>query len=184
MPSFDRRSFLGSSLGSMAALSFSHSLLAQEKKEKDTDKEANPEKETKQPAVSKDPLASLFLTWQKDPTTTMTVQWVGPEAAGTTIRVAAGQRQGIAREAKTVAKPFPKTELKVHRCELTGLIPDTEYQFQVGKNETNYRFRTMPAKANDTIQWVSGGDSGVDAHAISTNIIAAKQEPQFALIGR
>jgi hypothetical protein len=40
----------------------------------------------------------------------------------------------------------------------------------------------MPAKATDTIQWVSGGDAGIDAHAVGTNIIAAKQEPRFALI--
>ena len=41
----------------------------------------------------------------------------------------------------------------------------------------------MPAKATNTIQFVSGGDCGIDEHAIATNIIAAKQEPHFALIG-
>src|SRR5204863_8523818 len=67
-------------------------------------------------------------------------------------------------------------------CYLNGLSPGTEYKFQLGKEDADLRFRTMPAKATDTIQWVSGGDCGVDAHAIGTNIIAAKQEPRFALI--
>jgi hypothetical protein len=41
----------------------------------------------------------------------------------------------------------------------------------------------MPAKANDTFTFVSGGDCGTNAHTINTNILAAKQEPYFALIG-
>jgi hypothetical protein len=41
----------------------------------------------------------------------------------------------------------------------------------------------MPAKATDTFTFVSGGDCGVNAHAVANNILAAKQEPYFALIG-
>src|SRR5690242_20776326 len=170
----DRRQFIASSLGGLAALSLGPSLLAQEKKAKAEKKAAAP------PQVSNDPLASLFLTWQQDPTTTMTIQWVGAESAEN-IRVAAVDGADW-RTAKTSVKPFPATELKVHRCELTGLKPGTEYKFQIGKDEKDLRFRTMPAKATNTIQWVSGGDSGIDAHAVGTNIIAAKQEPYFALL--
>src|SRR5262245_35736065 len=175
MDSLSRRTFLASSIGGLAAASLPSALFAQEKTApKDKAAKAAP------PSVSKDPLASLFLTWQQDPTTTMTVQWVGTDSAAD-IRVAplAGDDW---RTAKTSTKPFPDTEFKVHRCELTGLTPGTEYKFQIGANATDHRFRTMPAKATDTIQWVSGGDSGIDTHAIGTNIIAAKQEPFFALV--
>jgi hypothetical protein len=41
----------------------------------------------------------------------------------------------------------------------------------------------MPAKATDTFQFVSGGDCGTNSHAIANNILAAKQNPMFALIG-
>ena len=41
----------------------------------------------------------------------------------------------------------------------------------------------MPAKATDTIQFVSGGDCGVNAHAVANNIQAARQDPMFAVIG-
>jgi len=170
MLTVSRRSFLGSSLGGLAALSLGPSLLAQEKAKAT----AAP------PAVSNDPLASLFLTWQQDPTTTMTIQWVGTESAAD-IRVAplSGSEW---RTAKTSTKPYTNTDLKVHRCELTGLTPGTEYKFRVGDSATDLRFRTMPDKATNTIQWVSGGDAGIDAHAIGTNILAARQEPYFALI--
>ena len=82
-----------------------------------------------------------------------------------------------------IAKPYPATDLKVHRCELSGLAPGTNYFFQIGTNSPVYRFRTMPAKATNAIQFVSGGDCGTNSHAIGTNILAAKQEPYFALIG-
>jgi len=176
----DRRHFLASSLGGLAALSLSPALLAQEKKPEA--KKAKEKAKAAPPAVSNDPLASLFLTWQRDPTTTMTIQWVGTEMAPETAIQYAPLTAEEWKTAKAIRKPFPDTELKVHRCELTGLTPGAEYKFRIGNAATELRFRTMPAKATNTIQWVSGGDSGIDAHAVGTNIIAAKQEPSFALI--
>ena len=169
----DRRHFLASSLGGLAAASFGPSLLAQEKKAA---------KKAADPVVSKEPLDSLFLTWQQDPTTTMTVQWVGADSAGEAAIAYAPLEGGEWKSATTIAKPYTNTEMTVRRCELTGLTPGTEYKFRVGGQMAEMRFRTMSAKATDTIQWVSGGDAGIDAHAIGTNIIAAKQEPYFALI--
>ena len=129
------------------------------------------------------PQDTLFLSWQRDPTTTMTIQWIGPQVpADTVIRYV--PRTGDKWESgKLATAPFPKTNFKVHRCELTGLAPGADYIFQIGKNSPVYKFRTMPAKATDTFTFVSGGDCGINAHAIGTNILAAKQEPQFALIG-
>jgi acid phosphatase type 7 len=171
----DRRLFLGSSLGGLAALSLSPSLLGQEKKGGKGAKAAAP------PPVSNDPLASLFLTWQQDPTTTMTIQWVGADSADNGAIQYAPLDGAEWKTANSITKPYTNTEMMVRRCELTGLTPGTEYKFRVGSGTTDMRFRTMPSKATDTIQWVSGGDAGIDAHAIGTNIIAAKQEPYFAL---
>jgi hypothetical protein len=164
MPTFSRRGFLHSSLGGLAALSLGCQT---------TYAEDSPPPGTE----------SLFLTWQKDPTSTMTVQWVGPEgAAESAIQYSRARGNQWQRE-KVVLRPFPNTDLKVHRCELTGLTAGTEYQFKIGESSPVHRFRTMPAKQTDMIQFVSGGDCGVNAHAIGTNVIAARQDPQFALIG-
>ena len=138
MRSLSRRSFLGSSLGSIAAASFGQSLFAQDTSQQQSSPTAGG------PRIAPD---TLFLTWNADPTTTVCIQWVGPEpTAKTAIRYVprAGdvwQNGGIA------TKPFPDTDLKVHRCELTGLAPGTDYYFQIGTNSPVYRFRTMPAKA-------------------------------------
>jgi len=174
MHPIDRRGFFRSSIGGLAALSFGSPLIAQ-----DWLRLLDP----LMAAGAKFAPDSLFLTWQRDPTTTMTIQWVGAETnTDTSIRFVArsGDKWQVG---KTIIRPFPDTELKVHRCELSGLAPGADYLFQIGKVSPLYRFRTMPAKATNTIQFVSGGDCGTDAHAIGTNILAAKQEPYFALIG-
>ena len=81
------------------------------------------------------------------------------------------------------------TDFTVFRAELTGLTPGADYEFVIGKNSKGaplsptYHFRTMPAKATDTIHFVSGGDCGVNSHAIANNIQAARQDPMFAVIG-
>ena len=40
----------------------------------------------------------------------------------------------------------------------------------------------MPSKATDEFRFVSGGDSGIDEHAIATNRLAAVQNPYFVLM--
>jgi Purple acid Phosphatase, N-terminal domain/Calcineurin-like phosphoesterase len=176
MDPINRRGFLGTSLGGMAAaLTLGPSLLAHAKDPR-ASAAALFESEGYAPNT-------LFLTWQRDPTTTITVQWLGPETAeDKSIRY---KRLGGANagSGKTITKPYASTDLKVHRCELTGLEPGGEYEFQIGTASPTYRFRTMPAKATNTIQFVSGGDSGIDRHAVATNQVAGRQDPQFVLIG-
>jgi hypothetical protein len=166
-----RRLFLGASLASLSA-----TCLFGE------DEPAQPlPKATEDPAFRPD---TLFLTWQRDPTTTMTVQWVGAlgEATNTTVYYAPSRDLQWKSQAAAV-RPYPRTDLKVFRAELTGLTPGTDYQFWIGKQSPFYRFRTMPAKATDAIQFVSGGDCGINAHAVANNIQAARLDPMFALIG-
>src|SRR6476619_5917573 len=98
---------------------------------------------------------SLFLTWQRDPTTTMTIQWIGVQGETPDTRIfyspAATSLLPGWQVQPTTAKPYPMTDYKVFRCELTGLKPDTDYFFQIGKASRTYRFRTMPAKATEAV---------------------------------
>jgi acid phosphatase type 7 len=177
----NRRAFLRSSAGGLASVLFAgHSLSAAEPLEV----APPPRAVISAVPTGLKPQDTLFLTWQRDPTTTITVQWVGPEKdAPSTVRVTTKNGDDGWKTGKVVTKPFGNTVVKVHRCEFTGLTPGTEYLLQIGTSIQTCRFRTMPAKATDTFTWVSGGDCGTGPHAIGTNIIAAKQEPYFALIG-
>jgi hypothetical protein len=114
----------------------------------------------------------------------MTVQWVGTrgETSDTTVYYSpANDPQWQAKP--TTPRPYAETDLKVYRAELAGLCPGTDYRFRIGKQSPTFRFRTMPAKATDTIHFVSGGDCGVNPHAVANNVQAARQDPMFAVIG-
>jgi acid phosphatase type 7 len=127
---------------------------------------------------------TLFLTWQRDPTTTMTVQWIAAaEEAGAPAISYSRHRQNDWHVLETRARPFPTTNRSVFRAEITGLSAGTEYELRIGMEQTAFRFRTMPARATNAFHFISGGDCGVNQHAINNNIVAARQDPMFALIG-
>lgn len=187
MSFFSRRSFLASSVAGLA----SSRLLA-------ADSPASapataPSTQPTLPKAAEDPPfqpSTLFLTWQRDPTTTMTVQWIGVtgETADTKVYFsepnAVTERLGLWRSSVTpTTHRYPNTDFKVFRAELTGLKPDTTYHFRIGKSSPTYNFRTMPAKATNTISFISGGDCGVNPHAIANNVQAARQDPMFAVVG-
>jgi phosphodiesterase/alkaline phosphatase D-like protein len=165
-----RRAFLGASLTGLASMKC---LWADEPANKAKERDDAPF----QPST-------LFLTWQRDPTSTMTVQWVGTvgETPDTTISYSR-LKDDSWQTKETTTKPYPMSDLKVFRAELAGLSPATDYRFRIGKESPIYRFRTMPAKATNIVSFISGGDCGVNAHAISNNIQAARHDPMFAIIG-
>src|SRR5438874_13379160 len=115
----DRRSFLGTSVrGLAAAFAAGPQLIG---------RAAGGE------AASGGPSDTLFLTWQHDPTTMMTVQWVGPDLPPSEAAVSfAPDAGGPWVTLRATSRPFPLTHLNVFRTELTGLKPGAEYQFRVG----------------------------------------------------
>ena len=114
----------------------------------------------------------------------MTVQWISAQRSTEDSLVSYWTFDGQpVRTQAPVVKPYPRSNLFVFRTELTGLKPGTEYVFEVGRSTSRRRFRTMPAKATDTIHFISGGDCGTNEHTIANNIQAARQDPMFAVIG-
>ena len=198
MTSPSRRLFLGASLSGLA----SYPILGQEPKKapelpKDLPKEVSSRKEVRDDAAFQP--TTLFLTWHTDPTTTMVIQWVGTtgETQDTNVyytsekitppqpRIAGGPPAPKInwQVQHTTPRPYPMSDFKVFRAELTELTPGTEYSFKIGKQSPVYKFRTMPAKATDAISFVSGGDVGINPAAIANNIQAARQDPMFAVVG-
>ncbi len=177
MSRMDRRLFLGTAAGGLAALGASRWTRAEE-----ATAAATVTGSETTPALPARP-DTLFLTWQRDPTTTMTVQWIGPDLPMVPKIGYAPLGQDAWQTVDMRKTAYPLTDQHVYRAELTGLSPGTEYQFRIGEAGTPHRFRTMPAKATDSFTFVSGGDCGTNEHAIANNIIAARQDPMFALIG-
>lgn len=169
MHAVSRRSFLGATMAGLASTPFLQG------------QQPGLERVVEHAAYQPD---TLHLTWHRDPTTTMDVQWVGArgETSDTNVYYTS-DLAGPPQVQPTTAKPYADSDLKVFRAELTGLKPDSDYHFRIGRFSPNYKFRTMPARATDTISFISGGDCGVNAHTVANNIQAARQDPMFAVVG-
>ena len=145
-------------------------------------------------AASAEDLIGMFLSWQQDPTTTMTVTWVDIYAdSSSTIlyRKYDGQKHSADTKWQTATakqSTMGPTTLQLRRVELTGLEPDTRYEFGIGdttKDVTQFwRFDTMPAKLTRPLTFVAGGDMMHNRAMVDDmNEEMQKLEPDFALLG-
>lgn len=123
----------------------------------------------------------LILTWQQDPTTTMTIDWhTGPDKEPSWLeykRVGSDEWNPSTVE----VMDFPFSNWKIHRTELTGLEPGSEYRFRIGEHHSAvWKFRTMPDNAYEPIRFAAGGDV---RHRIDwmrqTNRRVAAYDPDF-----
>ena len=134
---------------------------------------------------------ALYLTWQKDPTTTMTVQWLSTlQDEDDDIEFYEIQKE-VPKEIPWKMKKGEHSQVPedhpflVHKTLIEDLAPDTEYCFRFGKSEKEYRFRTMPKELKAPIVFCAGGDTynSKFKYLYNTNVQAAKQNPRFVLIG-
>ncbi len=148
---------------------------------------------------------AVYLTWQRDPVTTMTVHWHTDWKNGFADSVLEyrSTRSGAStawQRANGQAQQMPFTDRMVHTVELTGLTGDTPYEFRFGRLTardpdgallfnaygTTHRFRTLPATLSRPVKFVSGGDIyGGATTDLMANMCraAARQDPDFALLG-
>jgi acid phosphatase type 7 len=133
---------------------------------------------------SADPLA-IFLTWQGDPATTMTVDWhTEARIDEPTLQYRVAATGGEWQRASAESLAFPFSSRSIHRVELTGLRPDTEYEFRPASGGDPYRFRTMPATLTRPVRFVAGGDLlNRKEWMEATSRLAATYDPDFALFG-
>jgi acid phosphatase type 7 len=105
-----------------------------------------------------DPIG-VFLTWQRDPLTTMTIDWHAAEPVpwpALEWRIT-GTTAWQASPAGGV--PFPGSERRIYRSEIRGLHPDTSYDFRPAGASRVFRFRTMPEDLSRPVLIAAGGDT-------------------------
>jgi acid phosphatase type 7 len=126
----------------------------------------------------------LVLTWQQDPTSTMTIDWHTPDD-GRPAEIEYKKVGGTDWSRKTGEKlPFPYSDRIINRVELTGLEAATEYRFRFDENSVYRKFRTMPDNAYQPIRFAAGGDvRHHQSHMERTNLQAMKYKPDFIIWG-
>ena len=136
-------------------------------------------------AFNKEPFdpAAIFLTWQSDPTTTITIDWhTTAEHRDRPVTLhykKRGDQQWL--ETKGTFRSFPHSDRMINRVELRNLEPGTNYRFRFGSDSKEYYFRTMPADLSETITFITGGDTSHERHEVSA--VAMTYDPDFILWG-
>jgi len=129
---------------------------------------------------------SIFLTWTEDPTTTMVVDWHLLAADGIRPSVLQYRRKGSG-EWETVAaarREFPFSDRFFDRTELSGLEPETEYEFRAGEDSKSYFFKTMPERLEAPLRFAIGGDVRHEQEWMEqTNRAAMAYRPDFIVWG-
>lgn len=138
---------------------------------------------------------TLLLTWEGDPSTTMTAQWLrGPglgdrpeEGKPEEVRWRPVGRQEWA-VLKTKTAPFPDPQKSglprwvLVKAGWEELEPGKEYEFMVG-DSPGMRFRTAPAKLEGSLVFAEGGDVDVTDTAERMIAVGCRQDPLFFSLG-
>ena len=126
---------------------------------------------------------ALYLQWQRDPTTTMTIHWhtVGEAPSELSYRASGSTNW---QSALGTAKPFVGTERWVHIVELTGLTPAHDYEFCFEREGKVFKFRTMPKDLSQPVRFVAGGDVYHKREWMDRmTTLAAQTDPAFIVFG-
>ena len=149
---------------------------------------------------------TLFLTYHADPCRSVTAQWLAPGSDPEAVAVRYRRRGlnlggpgykgelkaarlpyplGVSKNGKPIAHPPELEGVCRYRVEMNGLVPGSEYEFQIGTAGVGkwHRFRTMPLKQTDSFSFITGGDCSINDHCIANNKVAARQDPMFAVVG-
>ena len=132
----------------------------------------------------------LLLTWQRDPSTTMTVQWMErsetpPPPVALRHWNAAHSKADAAEATTTVQSVELWPDMHIHRAELTGLLPDTAHRFRAEGWHADYGFTTMPAVPRDAVKFAVGACARPYAGRSLEATLSAMMEhsPRFLLWG-
>jgi len=128
--------------------------------------------------------AGILLTWQQDPTTTISIDWhtlPESEAQETLSYRAKGTTEWKTTQAQSF--PFPYSDRQIHRIELTGLHPNSTYEIRAGEFQRVYSFRTLPSRNDRPLRFAAGGDTSHGELFRQMNRAVMRYDPDFIVWG-
>jgi hypothetical protein len=130
-------------------------------------------------------LDALYLSWYDDPTSTITIQWHtdSDELQDDKIVYRASDAAAFS-SAQGSHEIISSAFLSVHTVRLTGLTPDTLYQFRLNTEDDLYTFRTLPSELDRPLRFVVGGDLMLSSKLFhKMNQTVASLDPDFCVLG-
>jgi len=130
----------------------------------------------------------VVLTWQGNPSSTMTITWRTDREEGTQILRYAESPDARPRKWKTMVAntfTFEETSAWLHTVELAGLKPGKDYYVVIDhpENPDRFYFRTIPDQRGERdLVILAGGDSRSRRDVRrEMNALAAKENPDFVI---
>jgi len=130
--------------------------------------------------------------WVQDPTKSMSIHWIETSQPSVEIsgKFSLNYRQAKSdpwQDAPVTSRKFSDTNDNVYSVDLSNLIPDTRYRFQViesGVITGSWQFKTAPLNIAKGITFVTGGDMFHTRDLLDPmNMRAGTEDPLFALLG-
>jgi acid phosphatase type 7 len=130
----------------------------------------------------KDEPLNIFLTWTKDPTKSMTLDWHTFNDQPIFYKHKM-DKKWLEVEGEQI--PFYASNRIIHRVTLENLLPNEIYEFTFGLNNKRYYFKTMPnSSENNPIKVAIGGDTMHNSEMFrKMNELAKKTNPDFVVFG-
>uniref|UniRef100_UPI0030ED4373 purple acid phosphatase family protein n=1 Tax=uncultured Cyclobacterium sp. TaxID=453820 RepID=UPI0030ED4373 len=136
------------------------------------------------PLSAQEEPSGIYLTWEKDPTSTMTIDWHLKTNTTQTLFYRKKGEEDWRKKSGQVTN-FPFSDRKIHRVFLSGLMADQAYEVKFGSHERVYYFKTMPKEiSRNPIKFAIGGDTMHDQKVMEkTNLQVLPYNPDFIIIG-
>ena len=127
----------------------------------------------------------VYLTYTKDPTTSITVQWHSPLTNAASKVLYRKKGEVIWQEAKGSSIRPEEFEMLIHRVDLGDLQPNTFYEFRVDSFKKTSLFRTLSSDVKQKpVQFVVGGDAYRFLSSFrKANRQIAETDPDFVIVG-
>ena len=128
--------------------------------------------------------------WHQDPCTSMAVHWIESSAAAQERPfIVTYKKTGGAEwlNSKVETRPFGRTKHWVYSTDLSGLDPDSRYNFKISQGDRligSWFFKTAPKLFKEGMSFVTGGDMFHTREMLDgMNLRAGTENPLFALLG-
>lgn len=135
----------------------------------------------------------VYLTWQHDPRTTMTVNFQSPEyyedltlCYDTASHDGPPSEYAFSAQGTTRQIPGLRDNRYIYHIEATDLSPGETYHFVLssGGERVSRELRFRPLPGDDVpLRFIAGGDMTILPRAHQLTGLAGKKDPMFALIG-
>ncbi len=141
---------------------------------------------------SSDEYSAIWLTWEADPLTSMTISWLAPVVKKPlSVKVYYRPYDTDASKhswSETVGLVLPLPEDASESCGsvlIESLEPNTEYEFRIGQQKNIWRFLTAPSRLEKPLVFAVGGDTISDDPQLfeRTNRRVAECQPLFVALG-